>query len=203
MHLRSAAKTVTFWIATVLVTPLLLSYALRRPLIGRDRAFEASSQTLSLVPGLIGQYLRRAFYARVLARCHRSVTIEFGVLLSKVDARLDEQVYVGPRSHLGLVHLERDVLIGPGVQIPSGGATHGTDDVSKPIRDQPGQQVEVRIGAGSWIGAGAVILADVGCNSVVGAGAVVTRPVPDDVVAAGVPAIVVRVRSSAATDGHE
>jgi serine acetyltransferase len=57
----------------------------------------------------------------------------------------------------------------------------------------------VRIGAGSWIGAGAIILADVGRGCVVGAGAVVTRPLPDFAVAAGVPARILRFRSSPST----
>src|SRR5207249_4917243 len=110
------------------------------------------------------------------------------------DARLDENVYVGPRCHLGLVHVERDVLIGAGVHIPSGPSTHGIADPGRPIREQRGSERLVRIGAGSWIGSGAVVMADVGRDAVVGAGSVVTRPVPDRVVAAGVPAVVVRGR---------
>jgi acetyltransferase-like isoleucine patch superfamily enzyme len=54
--------------------------------------------------------------------------------------------------------------------------------------------VRVRIGAGSWIGSNAVVLADVGRDTVVAAGAVVTRPLPDRVIAAGVPARVLRSR---------
>jgi virginiamycin A acetyltransferase len=54
--------------------------------------------------------------------------------------------------------------------------------------------VMIRIGAGTWIGSAAVVMADVGHDAVVGAGAVVTRPVPDAVVAAGVPARVLRAR---------
>ena len=34
------------------------------------------------------------------------------------------------------------------------------------------------IGAGAWIGSGAVVMADVGCDTIIGAGAVVTRSVP-------------------------
>ena len=56
------------------------------------------------------------------------------------------------------------------------------------------------IGEGSWIGAGAVIMADVGKGSIVGAGAVVTKPVPEAVIAAGVPARwAIRQRGRAAT----
>ena len=40
-----------------------------------------------------------------------------------------------------------------------------------------------------------MILADIGRNSVVGAGSVVTSPIPDNVIAAGVPARVIRERT--------
>jgi acetyltransferase-like isoleucine patch superfamily enzyme len=63
-----------------------------------------------------------------------------------------------------------------------------------PIRDQPGDTRRVRIGAGSWIGSHAVVLADVGRDAIVAAGSVVTRPIPDRVIAAGAPARVVRHR---------
>jgi virginiamycin A acetyltransferase len=194
MTLRSAAKTLAFRVATCAVAPLLVSYSVRAAVVGRDRALEGSTQALSLVPGLIGQYLRRAFLARVLAFCHPTVTIEFGTIFSRADAHLDANVYVGPRCHLGLVHLERDVLLAAGVHIPSGPETHGIDDLEMPIRDQPGRPRMVRIGAGSWIGSAAIVMADVGRDAVVGAGSVVTRRLPDRALAAGVPAKVIRER---------
>lgn len=199
VDLRPAAKTLAYWLASVLVAPQLLSFAVRALVLGRDRALEGSSQVLSLVPGVAGQYVRRAFYARALAACHRSVTIEFGALFSKAGARLDEGVYIGPRAQLGLVHVERDVLIGPAVQVPSGRMTHGIGDASVPIREQAGTRTLVTIGAGSWIGSNAVVMADVGAGTVVGAGSVVTRPLPRHVVAAGVPAAPIRSREAAAS----
>ena len=84
------------------------------------------------------------------------------------------------------------------MHVPSGPHTHGTD-LSAPIQDQPGALRLVRIGAGSWIGSNAIVLADVGCDTIVGAGAVVTRPLPDRVIAAGVPARVVRRRDEPAS----
>ena len=192
----SVLKRIALIAATILVAPSLLSYAIRRALFGRDRALHGSSQALSLVPGIAGQYLRRAFFCRVLDECHASVTIEFGTLFSQAGARLGEQVYVGPHCHLGLVHLERDVLIAAGVHVPSGAETHGISSLDRPIREQPGSLRMVRIGAGSWIGSGAVVMADVGCDSVVAAGAVVTEALPDRIIAAGVPARVVRQRGT-------
>ncbi len=100
----------------------------------------------------------------------------------------------GPAVISGLVHLERNVLLASGVHVPSGMQTHGTDDAETPIRDQAGRLTLVRIGAGSWVGSAAVVMADVGCDSVIGAGSVVTKPIPDRVIAAGAPARVIRSR---------
>ena len=192
--MRDGVKALARGLATVVVSPVLLSFAIKRAILGADRALEGSSQLLALVPGLPGIYLRRAFLQFALASCASSVTVEFGTLFSQAGARLDDHVYVGPGCHLGLVHLERDVLLAAGVHVPSGGATHGTADINRPIREQPGERRLVRIGEGTWVGSGSVILADVGKNSVVAAGAVVTKPLPDFVVAAGVPARVIKSR---------
>ena len=195
MSTREGIKSIVRAFATLAVTPALVSFWIRSGLIGRDRALEGSSQALALLPGLLGQYLRRAFLGRVLAHCHHTATIEFGTIFSSAGARIDENAYVGPRCHLGLVHLERDVLVAAGVHVPSGAHIHGTADLEKSIRDQPGHRRLVRIGAGSWIGSAAVVMADVGRGTIVGAGAVVSSPLPDFVIAAGVPARVVRQRT--------
>jgi acetyltransferase-like isoleucine patch superfamily enzyme len=199
VSLRDAAKAIARGAATVAVSPALLSYAIRRPVIGADRALEGSTQALGLIPGLLGQYLRRAFLARVLAHCAPSAAIAFGTTFSAPGARIDDGVYIGPQCHIGLAHIERDVIIAPAVHIPSGGRVHAFDDPDVPIRDQPGAHELVRIGQGAWIGAAAVVMAHVGRGTVVASGAVVTKPLPDYVVAAGVPARVLRTRGRTTT----
>ena len=129
-----------------------------------------------------------------MARCSASATIAFGVLLSKVEAEIHDHVYIGPGSMLGLVTLERDVLVGTTVQIPSGPHTHGIERLDVPLRDQDGQPVRVTIGRDCWIGSGSIVMADVGEQTVVGAGSIVTRPLPARVIAAGNPAKVLRQR---------
>jgi acetyltransferase-like isoleucine patch superfamily enzyme len=150
-----------------------------------------------MIPGLPGRYLRRAFLARVLVECHPTATIAFGTLFSKVGASIGANVYIGPRCHIGLAVIEKDVLLAAGVHVTSGAHTHGINDLSRPIRDQEQTQTLVRIGAGAWIGSAAIVMADVGRDSVVGAGAVVTRPVPVEAIATGVPARVIRSRRGA------
>jgi virginiamycin A acetyltransferase len=194
--MRQLLKRIVTAIASAAVFPRVVAFYVFAPIIGADRALEGSTQSLARVPGLRGQYLRRAFLPRVRVACHPTAAICYGTVFSKVGARIDEDVYVGPRCHLGLVHIERDVLLAAGVHVPSGGRLHGTADLDRPIREQPGEVAMVRIGAGTWVGSTAVILADVGRNCIVGAGAVVTRPVPDNSVVGGVPARVLRMRGA-------
>jgi virginiamycin A acetyltransferase len=180
--------------ATFLVLPWLVIYRIKSLFIGRDQALEGSSESLSLVPGLCGKYMRRAFLALVLAECHPTASIGFGVLFSKTGAAIGAHVYIGPRCHIGLATIERDALLAAGCHVTSGAQTHGFDDLSRPIREQEGTPMMVRIGAGAWVGSGAIVMADVGRDTIVGAGAVVTKPLPDQVIAAGVPARVIRSR---------
>jgi virginiamycin A acetyltransferase len=194
--MRDLLKALARGAAFVAVLPTLVSFSVRRRLIGSDRALQGSTEMLSLVPGLLGQYLRRAFLARTTAGCSRTAVVGFGTSFSRTGVRLDDRVYIGPGCVIGLAHIERDALIASGVHVTSGRHTHGSQDTTVPMRDQEGHLTLVRIGAGSWIGSGAVVMADVGPNTIVGAGSVVTQPVPAGVVAAGVPARVLRARDS-------
>lgn len=194
LRMRELAKRIAHAVAWLAVTPSVWSWHVRSHIVGADKALECSTQAWALVPGLPGQYLRRAFLCRTLRGCARTATIEFGTLMSSASAEIGERVYIGPRCHIGWAVIESNVLIAAGVHIPSGARTHGTEDPTLPIRDQPVAKTAVRIGAGAWIGSAAVVMADVGCDAVVGAGAVVTRAIPQRAVAGGVPARVLRMR---------
>lgn len=192
--MKNLLKVLARFVALVLVSPALASFAIRSRVMGGDRALQSSSQAFSLLPGVVGTYLRVSYLSRVLAECHASACVEFGALFSKAGTKVGPNAYVGPGCHIGLASIERDVLLAAGVHVPSGSRIHGTASLDTPIRDQPGELAMVRIGEGSWIGSGATIMADVGRGCIVGAGAVVTKPLPDFVVATGVPAKVVRHR---------
>ena len=183
-------------VALVVVSPLLLWYGVMRRVGQPDRVLEGCSQLLAIVPGMPGQYVRRAFLSYALAECANTAVVGFGTVFSSTQATLGRGSYVGPYCTIGLAHIGSEALIAAGVHIPSGPRTHGTDP-AHPIRDQPRDERAVRIGDGAWIGNNAVIMADVGSGSIVGAGAVVTHPLPPGVVAAGVPARVIRPRDAA------
>jgi virginiamycin A acetyltransferase len=195
---RDAVKSCVRLLAVIVVSPRILAFRICAAVIGPDRALEGATQALASIPGLRGQYLRRAFVSHAGVRCHPSAAIGYGTIFSKTGAVIEENVYVGPRGYLGLVHLERDVLLGAGVHVPSGGRIHGVSDPDTPIREQPGTVALVRIGAGTWVGSAVVVLADIGRDCIIGAGSVVTTPLPDRVVAAGVPARIISTRDALA-----
>ncbi len=197
---RETAKRLARAAAFVAVLPVLLHYWFWSRVVGRHAAFRGATQFVSLLPGLPGLYMRNAFLRHALAACHPSACVEFGVLFSEPGATIGAGVYVGPRCILGLVAVEQDVLLASGVQVPSGGNTHRFDDPDVPIRDQGGEVTAVTIGEGAWVGAGAIVMADVGKGTIVAAGAVVTKPLPEFVIAAGVPAKVIRPRFGGVAD---
>lgn len=199
--MKSLARALGNAVATVIVLPSILSLRLRGLLLGRDRALMGSSEFWSLIPGVLGQYLRRAFCRFALASCSRTASIGFGTLFSKQAAVIGERVYLGPGCHLGWAEIGDDALLAAGVHVPSGGETHGFARLDVPIRDQPGTLRRVRIGRGAWIGSAAIVLADVGEGTVVAAGSVVVDPLPDNVIAVGVPARVLRRRDESSSVG--
>lgn len=109
------------------------------------------------------------------------------------------QIHVGARTfvNFGLVALDvapitvgDDVQIGPYVQLLT--ATHPLEP--EPRRDRWESARPITIGDNVWLGGGVVVCPGVriGEDTVVGAGAVVTTDLPAGVLAAGVPARVVR-----------
>jgi hypothetical protein len=86
---RDAVKALARGAGTIVVLPALASYAIRKSIRGADAAMEASSQALSIVPGRLGDYVRRAFYTRTLQRCATSATIQFGTLLSQAGVEMN------------------------------------------------------------------------------------------------------------------
>jgi acetyltransferase-like isoleucine patch superfamily enzyme len=78
---------------------------------------------------------------------------------------------------------------------------HGVVEVERPIRLQGIYKRDVRVGHNGWIGYGACVLRGVtiGDNCVIGTSAVVTKDVPDNAVAAGLPARVIRIREAPKT----
>lgn len=95
----------------------------------------------------------------------------------------------------GIVEIGNQNMFGPDVYVTD--ANHRIGPGLAPS-EQPMTVGKVKIGSRCWIGAKAVILKDVelGDGCVVGAGAVVTKSVPPGAVVGGVPAVLLRPRTT-------
>ncbi len=94
----------------------------------------------------------------------------------------------------GGLEIGEDVLIGPHAKLLSAG--HAIDEGDVIIARNRITRAKITIEDGAWIGAGAIVLEGVtiGRGAVVAAGALVRQDVPAGMVAAGMPARLVRVR---------
>ena len=112
-------------------------------------------------------------------------------------------VQANSRIHRGchLISYESPILIGRDVGIAQNCAIYSYDHGIRPGAPISGQPLEskgpVIIGDHAWLGTGVIVLSGVriGAGAVIASGAVVTSNVPDQAIAAGVPARVVRLRT--------
>ncbi len=176
------------------VFPFYLFYLLSNLFLDKEKNFQGYSQLFSLIPGLIGEYLRREFYRLTLTYCSNDCCISFGVLFSSYQASVGEGVYIGPYCMIGNVDIGKDTLIGTHSEIINGGKQHYADRLDIPIREQGGEFPKVVIGEDCWIGDGAIVMSNVGMKSIIGARSLVHKPIAEYSIAAGSPARVIRKR---------
>ena len=111
---------------------------------------------------------------------------------------IGDNVHVnGPDTHIlgnGGVVIGENVLIGARVSIVS--ANHVFKDKDILIKDQGSIAKGIKIEEDVWLGTGVVVLDGVTIHkgAVIGAGAVVTKDIPQNAVAVGVPAKIVKYR---------
>lgn len=184
---KALAKSLAKSLGLVRAAPHIACYALARAVLGRARAFTGASESVARIPGITGVYARQAFYRHALSRVGGDVYFGFMSLFSKADATLGHRVYIGRFCSIGWADIDDDAMLADGVQILSGRHQHGSETGGS-LHENELSFTKVTIGRGAWIGANAVIMADVGEGSIVAAGAVVTRPVPANTKVAGVPA---------------
>lgn len=154
--------------------------------------FALFATVLAMAPGILGDYLRIAFYKLTLTRCSLSSRIQFGSFFAHPEAQLGHHVYIGSYCILGKTVIGERTQIASGVQILSGRHQHLRDKSGKISGAEQGVFIPVVLGSDCWIGAGAIVMADVGAGSTIGAGSVVSRPIPPGSVAVGSPAKVIK-----------
>lgn len=138
-----------------------------------------------------------------------AVTIEEGVHLHRdtvIQTGQAGSVEIGAETKIQLrCHFsayKRSIVIGSGVQIAPNCSFFSYNHTVVPgtsIRKQPLQSKgDIVVADGVWIGVGVIVLdgVTIGKGAVIGAGSVVTNDIPDNAIAAGVPAVVKKYREA-------
>jgi acetyltransferase-like isoleucine patch superfamily enzyme len=153
--------------------------------------FELFAQMSALVPGLLGDYLRVAYYFMTLRKCPLDSRISFASFFAQSSVTIGRAVYIGAYCVIASCHIGERTQIASHVQIFGGGHQHRRDGNGHILPADARTFETVTIGDDCWVGASAIVMANVGAGTTIGAGAVVTRPIPAHVVAVGNPARVI------------
>jgi acetyltransferase-like isoleucine patch superfamily enzyme len=193
---QTRVKPVVKAIVNAIALALMLPFAAVSGFGRLSGVFQLFAQAVALVPGLPGDYLRVAYYVMTLRRCSLNARVSFGSFFAQSSATVSRGVYIGSYCVIGSCHIGPRTQIASLVQILSGQRQHSRDECGRILGADEESFTPVEIGADCWLGAAALVMADVGTGSTIGAGAVVTRAIPPNVVAVGNPARVVERRGA-------
>jgi len=198
--MRNILKVILNTICLLIVSPLSLSVRFISAERSPSVLFTLSCHIFSLLPGVIGVYLRRGFYRVALPSCGSDVSIGFGTILALRGTHIGRDCYIGTNCTIGLANIGESVLIGSNVDLIGSPQLHNVSRIDVPIKKQDGDTRVVDVGDASWIGNSAVILANVGQECVVGAGSVVSKDCEDWGIYVGNPARRIRDRRESQTE---
>jgi acetyltransferase-like isoleucine patch superfamily enzyme len=193
-------KRLVFAVAAVVVSPAVLAARAESAFGGGESVFSGFAELFSMVPGRPGTLLRAAYYAGTLRQASWETSVGFGTVFVHRAASLGRHASLGRYCVIGEADIGESVMIGSRVSVPSGKRQHLDDDGR--LSAGAGRFERVAIGAGCWIGDGAVVMADVGPTSIVAAGSIVSSPMPAGVTLGGNPARVIRDRPIATAEAR-
>ncbi|MGQ9523491.1 MAG: acyltransferase [Armatimonadota bacterium] len=185
MRVRDAVRGILVVSARAVTAPAAAFWLATGRRVG---VFRSIMQAAAWLPGALGSVIRVALLQWMAKSCASRVRIEMGTIFSNPEVEILEHAYIGAFCSIGWARIGEYALLGTGVHVVSGPRVHRFERTDVPIALQGGEPRMVTIGRGSWVGNGAIVMADVGEECVIGAGAVVTKPVPPWSIAVGVPA---------------
>jgi UDP-perosamine 4-acetyltransferase len=159
------------------------------PIFSESRLPFASTEVV--LAGGIVTTRRRAFVERMAARGFAFLTLRHPSAIVSPRARIDQGAFIGAGVIVGShTHVSAHVLLNRGANIGH------DDDLAPFVTIGPGAVIAgaVRVGAGAYVGVGAVVRdhLHIGEGAVLAAGAVVVKTIEPRVLAAGVPARIVK-----------
>ncbi|WP_277858454.1 acyltransferase [Latilactobacillus curvatus] len=168
-------------------------------IISKHRVQLSGTTTLGNHAVIDARVKKRVILGRNFTLGDNSIVEGFGVLQNLGSGLIaGDNVGISANSFIsvrGDVIIGNDVIIGPYFSLHS--ENHIFSDTTKKIRLQGTERKGVTIGNDIWIGAKVTVLdgVKIGSGSVIAAGAVVVKDVPENCIVAGVPAKVISYRN--------
>jgi hypothetical protein len=153
IHLREVIKVAVQGLSLLVALPFAAMAGFGR----FSHGFHALAQLFALVPGLIGDYIRVAFYVLTLQKCALRSRISFGSFFAHSSVVVARGVYIGAYCVLGSCEIGEGTQIASHVQILSGRHQHHreADGYLQGAKEEDFSQVI--IGEHCWIGAAALL----------------------------------------------
>lgn len=155
--------------------------------------YQMGASILRNIGGEIGRTLRRMFYRVAGAKIGRGVKIHENVIIYR-----PYNLEIGNLTEIGagvIISSRKKIKIGKNVGIGPQSSIYDNDH-KMPLRSGEEEMIDspVEIEDGAWIGTRATILRGVkiGKNATIGAGSVVNKSIPDNAVASGNPAKIIK-----------
>jgi virginiamycin A acetyltransferase len=187
---KTMLKAGVFALCIAVVAPgIILAWIEKRWLRG-EVLFNFFAQGLAVFPGLPGSYLRGAYYFGTLDQSSWETHVGFGSMFTHRGGALGARASMGSYCVIGHARIGAEVMMGSRVSIPSGKRQHLDSEGN--LTSDTTRYDTVTIGDRTWVGEGAIIMANIGSGSIVSAGAVVTRDMPGGVLIGGNPAQVIK-----------
>ena len=190
MPVRQLVKAAAFGVSLLAVSPVVALAWVEKHTVHGEAIFTLFAQFLSLFPGRPGSYIRGAYYFGTLDRCSWETHVGFGSIFTHRGGSMGTRASMGAYCVIGHARIGDEVMIGSRVSVPSGKRQH--IDESGQLTSSASRYDTVVIGRRTWVGEGAIIMADVGESCIVSAGAVVIKDMPDRCLIGGNPARVLK-----------
>lgn len=177
--MKNLLKNIIFYTALLITLPIFIIYKIFAVIFDDRINFNSFSQFFSLLPGLPGVYLRKAFYYLSIKDFSINSYVGFGTVFSTSEISISDGVYIGQYCLLGCCQIGKNTLLASRVSVISGREQHNAETANFQ---------KITIGANCWIGEAAIIAGNLGDNVKVAAGSAVFKDLPDNVTAIGNPA---------------
>lgn len=187
-HMFDQSSTLRFLIkiTKILALPFVFPFILLAKLSPKV-GFRLVSELLSIIPFSLGEIIRYDFYRYTLRVCGDNVFIGFGTVFYYPEISIGSNVLIGMYNTVHHCDFGDNVLTAEGCRFLSGTRYHEFSRKDIPIIKQGGKLKRICVGSDVWIGANAIVMADIGNGSIVGAGSVVPKDIEPFSIVAGNP----------------